>query len=1172
MIPLPPTPQPFAFSPASPGHVAWDANATGWSASQFMAPGFGGWNQQQQQQGQHLSRPGSAQNIQRPSSAAPDMQTYQQQQTMSSMPPPRQDANGALMPQWVPVQPSISASPGPMSPATRQNSMPMPTPNSHLMRRPTGGSAHFMQEGQAHRSSAPVGYQPPFSPQPQPQLQQQNQGMAPSVSTPDFSAGNGTTRSYLPPGPEARPIPPPSPVQEQESNTAPAQYHQQQRVAFPSAPDPLPVTSPSTAAGLATIEEDSESQAGTMRSIKPMGGSVTRAEVEQFEAIAANEENEEELRKALHQLGLEPDPDAFKAKETVTSSAIEEGKTLPKPPVPSDKVKSTLANRPRASDIFANAKVQQAQQALDGRQQVNRSVSAQELKADAPVAASQRSVSASNAAPAAKAAPRQRRLSSLSRADSEQGLFALEFRLSRPTTPIAPSSPSVGSPSKALPREGSLSPGKREMVLGNLAPVGEGERQRKESALRAAAREAAKREQEAREASQREKEIREAAEKENLARAAVREREERERKEEAHRAQERERAHRQRENHDRERVLTDLAAERERDRERQERRRKREERERQEAKEREARALAVAPKKAETSAPEATRAEEKNGRTDTLQNGAANAQSKASASSENLVPAAVQLSSGASAGDRSAHGGSNKSGGERKVVNPEEVRELNRQAVGRVAGWLSASSSPASSELESAPREEKVKSPPAKSISPPKPSEISSSISTSKATPPSALARNHTDRSTSMPFPSLSSTAAPVARLPKSMSASSGLASTPSRRRAVTADTDEPLPMLSPELRALVDGSTVRARAPGTALRDHPTSRRISASSSTMSVVKLGEAKDAASPASQTGNSKETATAKTGSVATPPLSSSSSVRVRERHISMPARSSDIGKPLGPAQPTASLASLDRDGAAAAVREAKADDHQDETVVPASVKKTLLASTTAAAAPASENISASASQGGLLVSDKKAYDARSARGGRGGRVTSVAQLWTTIADPQKDAAGAQKEAANTPLATVKPKPRTSGLGGAPALDFSKAPSAPALSASASTSAAAYAPPRKVTSPLLKSAAVPFLNTTMPRPSFSVASPTSPVKVAAPLAPTLALTSTSIEAKDKVAPSPATAAAVRAARRQTADFLTRPTENLSTPAAAAVSKGTNTAIGSDRLRELRAKWGG
>ncbi len=73
--------------------------------------------------------------------------------------------------------------------------------------------------------------------------------------------------------------------------------------------------------GLATIEEDSESQAGTIKTLQKLptigktgtkgGNSVSRNNIEQFEAMAEAEEDEEEVKRQMIAMGMQPDEEAF---------------------------------------------------------------------------------------------------------------------------------------------------------------------------------------------------------------------------------------------------------------------------------------------------------------------------------------------------------------------------------------------------------------------------------------------------------------------------------------------------------------------------------------------------------------------------------------------------------------------------------------------------------------------------------------------------------------------------------------------------------------------------------------------------------------------------------------------------------------------------------------------
>ncbi|CEH16874.1 hypothetical protein CBOM_02966 [Ceraceosorus bombacis] len=311
--------------PHAQQQYAWDPNAQGWTASTFLH-GINGLLPGSTPPAPDQSFAAAA--IPRSASAAPNVGA--QMSAWNNFPPAHLQASQQL--QQAPPHRSVSASPGPEAQMSR-----------HAGRR---------------------------------------------VSAP--AAGG----SYLAPGPEARDIPP--------------QHHQQQVprnisaspspniLHTPQASSPSPLVSsqilhgvPAPAndghnveglpqdaplAGLATIEEDNESMAGTVRSVKALAGfanltgsgSVTRRDVDAFERmvngdgdVAPASEREKAMMKSM---GMVPEdaaiavktaPDAHPTSDARTlSQVVEDDKSLPKPPIPSGKDTAKAAPRPRASDLF----------------------------------------------------------------------------------------------------------------------------------------------------------------------------------------------------------------------------------------------------------------------------------------------------------------------------------------------------------------------------------------------------------------------------------------------------------------------------------------------------------------------------------------------------------------------------------------------------------------------------------------------------------------------------------------------------------------------------------------------------------------------------------------------------------------------------------------------------
>ena len=141
-------------------------------------------------------------------------------------------------------------------------------------------------------------------------------------------------------------------------------------VAPHTAPSPSPSPSPSPATyqpiatlpppptvplGLATITEDSESQAGTVKSVNGLkfSASVSKSNIAQFEALADLAENKSQgdLESALAEVGLKLDEQELRRQDAENPQS---GKILPKAPMTSksDVATAVATNRPRASDLF----------------------------------------------------------------------------------------------------------------------------------------------------------------------------------------------------------------------------------------------------------------------------------------------------------------------------------------------------------------------------------------------------------------------------------------------------------------------------------------------------------------------------------------------------------------------------------------------------------------------------------------------------------------------------------------------------------------------------------------------------------------------------------------------------------------------------------------------------
>ena len=493
----------------------------------------------------------------------------------------------------------------------------------HHQRGPTAGSTHLMSN-QNRRATAPAYNN--LSPQ---QQQQQQRG------------------STLAPSPQAQPIPPSSPsLSSPQQNLTPPQQSSittSQLLSLGAVP----------VAGLATIEEDSESAAGTVRSIRTLVGSVSRNDIAQFEAMVDEVQDEEEMNQAMQRAGMVPDTRIV-------------DKSLPKAPAAASAKEGTASGRrPRASDLF--------------------------IAESTPKAEPTRTPARAPQSPEVAAPTR------LSSAQG-QGLTALESRLDAHAQKSVLKE--VMNKQSGIHAEQSTNSARKTddvVTLGNM-PVNNQESTAGSSALRAAA-----------------------------AAAATAERE-RKRREEGESQAAREKTEEQA-----------------RQRDREEKRQRREEREREEARQRENRKL-----------------EE---------------QRRAAEAVTSDLPAPVHASSASKSPTSSNKGGV----GERKAVDVREQKKLNKEAVGRVNGWLSSSPNSSRGVGEE--------------------SEIDPALSPKT------------------PSPSVLKSVEPEEPLILPSSSSSGL------RRLM----DDPPATLSADLRALIDGSDSRPTPKqGTAIRSHIGSRRFS--------------------------------------------------------------------------------------------------------------------------------------------------------------------------------------------------------------------------------------------------------------------------------------------------------------------------------------------------------
>lgn len=881
-------------------------------------------------------------------------------------------------------------------------------------------------------------------------------------------------RNVFVPGPEERP------TSTQNNNTQPTQ-------------PPMPAPSPSQLlslqsppqAGLATIEEDSESQAGTVRSIRALGGgSVSRGDILQFEEMASKAEDEEEMREAMRRMGMVPE----EAEEKVVKGKMDEDKSLPRPPVPSTKESSNHASRkPRASDIFANNVA--ATTTSYSRHETARRVSLPAVDSASLIKASEES---NLDARTPKADPIPLRPNS----SQGHGLMALESRLTSPDG-------DQKSPIKA-----TSSRRKSEVVvMADVGRVSEVRDRRDSGALRAAAAASAMREKRAKEDE------------------AERLKEEERRREELQRKKAREA--------EVERLKKEEEA---RDKERDERRRKREARETQEALEREAR-----------------REQERK------RSGVVSPVSPASKGQQDTLPKQKEKDE-----HKAKHEYEQKE---------EEVRQLNKQAVGRVAGWLEAS--PNSSRTDGPKNGSELRAP-----------ESTFDPALSPKTPSPSVLMLSKDEEDEFPFAASASTSARKSP-------------TAPRRSSLL---DEPTPSLSADLRALIDSSEERPKPkPGTALKSHVSTRRFSTNGAV------------------TGNEN-----KEGSVTSPPASLS-----RARRISLPAQSptsrvpsftkkanegvpsfaargipghSTFDKanvallnkttasktPSLPLQTSAVKAESDAAGCPSKVEpqplkptadniKASNDDFEDEGEkvkgVPLSVRKQL---------ETPSSLSTSQAQGGSK------YDVRSARGGRGGKVASVAGMWANISNGD-----ATKTSEAAPVSTVKPKARRSDVG--PAFDFSSPAKTTAMPAKSEDIVTPVSLQQRYKSPPLKTTSAPhFINTTLPR--AVITSPTSPTSppLEQPLRahpqpkPALGPNGTRIVSSPEVGRAAARAAAtdgvLKPSRRITADLMAAEArlsagvmhedfnKDIDPSLIKMAGRGTTKPIGKEKLADLKSLWGG
>ena len=434
MIALPATPQPFVMANQAPGQLAWDpSSAPGWGASQLNVH-------------PQIARPYSAQQMQRSFSAGPEMQAQ-----IAAMQPPQAMQR--------PTSAMSMYSQAPQVPSA----MPVPSPHG---RDATAGSTHLLHsqgQGSARRASAPVPSQHQISP-PDAAGMHSPAPLSPLVAQHPQAA----SQMYSTP-----------PV---ELSSSPATY---QPIATPLPP------APAMPQGLATITEDSESNAGTVKSVFAMkaGVSVTKNDVDVFEKMAANltdDKSDTEMQAALAQAGLqwdeeeekrlkleqaeklriEADAAAASSRRKGTEGVRDSSRNLSSK---KEQAEALMNSRPRASDIFKQAQEQAKSPTEDlivAQNLGHQPTIKQSPQAVQPIAVKATKPSRSSITPSQvqQSSSRSRDLSpqppaalvsesrrgSLSPSPGGRGLFALESRLSRPSSPMEPASPREAATTRSV--------------------------------------------------------------------------------------------------------------------------------------------------------------------------------------------------------------------------------------------------------------------------------------------------------------------------------------------------------------------------------------------------------------------------------------------------------------------------------------------------------------------------------------------------------------------------------------------------------------------------------------------------------------------------------------------------------------------------------------------------
>lgn len=1013
MIQLPLQAQPFMLGPD--GHVQWDPTANSWNASRLIPP-----------------TAAAGHSIQRSVSAAPDMvQNAVSAQSFA------QHVDPVMA--WTASQRAMSTSPGP---------------------------AVFAQYD--HPASIAASPQQPFMPFPPTATASELRTSLPvaepcSGSFPSQAAYQTTSHETLPHMPEPQSIIVASPSMQQYS--APPPQPSMPMISGGGGAPPI--------AGLATIEEDGESQAGTVKTMSKLptlgktgitdakrtkGNSVSRNNIEQFEAMAEAEEDEEEVKRQMIAMGMQPDEDAF---GSGAGKAPEDAIPTPAPDPMHDSSISrhretshasfTGTFRLKASEIFESASAEDStpSQPVARTHEMSASVEAsaailKHLQHEHP-SAEVRQMNESQLTAA-------RSITSLRRSSSSHGigLHALETNLVRSTTPkISNTPPAAVTMANIARAESSSSP-----LTSAPAVFDDSTRSRKSSALRAAAlaREEAERrsaEEQARAAEERQRQLQ--AEQARQTAAA---------EEEAARKEAARALAAQQQGLEQERIAEQVRKQRDlREREEEQRLERKEAERKEEAdrvqREREEALQQKRREETERQSRQAAEAATIQARTELQRIKETRSTASAASRPVERIKAAIGGAPGSVAPSVPSKTTAPISATPSRTSDRDRIA-LRQQAVNRVDGWLSNAGSPNDSHMNM----------------PGTPSASVLSLMQKEEAPAASGIHGDVDRS-SFSHRSPSQVVNPLyegkASRPKTTESvprahtMSDLALSQVSAASATAD-EEPVPQLSAELRALVDGSDIRPpRKLGGALKEHPISRRLSG---------LGS----------------TASATAAVVPSPSSAVAPSQAKRERQTSMPSwprpglpSFSGAGSNV---QTAVSAAKAVPTCTTAPAANANTERHVSREVgIPTRVEKML-------AAPTSTKEEAGA------------YDARSARGGRGGRVASVAQLWSKIAGDEEEAHtdkltarssdAAPRSVSSSNTSTVKPTPRTSALGGAPALDFSKKAMSSSVTLGGVTSIAATfgggsggAKPE-----LMKSnAAVEFLNTSTPKVVFAKAADAS-----------------------------------------------------------------------------------